>query len=289
MGPFLRRAALMAAFLGMVASLGFATDETPKTGFLSETLTHDGKAYAYMVYVPPKYDAAKNWPLILFLHGAGESGTDGRRQIDVGLGSAIKANPDKWPFIAVFPQKPDLIAAWEEYDAPLMEMVAKARKDYNVDERRMYLTGLSMGGHGTWIMGARHADMWAAVAPICGYAGLPDSDPNQKFDSGYTTVTDFGLRVLLYRSWPNGRSIRPDTIKAMARDLKTTPLWAFHGDKDITVPYEETTRLIAAVKAAGGKPKMTIFPGVDHNSWDKAYREMGLADWFLSHRRPARP
>lgn len=278
---------LMALVLACgLASSGCAAGTKPPTGFLNETLTRDGRTFRYVVYVPRDYDAAKNWPLILFLHGSGESGTDGLKQVGVGLGSAIVANPSEWPFIVVFPQKPDLIAAWEEFDAPVMDMVARARKDYNVDTRRLYLTGLSMGGHGAWIFGARHADMWAAVAPICGYAGLPDSDPAQPLSAAYPEIKDPGLRLLLSRSWPNGRDIHPATVNEMAKELKAMPLWVFHGELDPLVPVGEAKRLVAAVKAAGGDPKLTVYPGVDHNAWDRAYRTEHLADWFLAHKKP---
>jgi predicted peptidase len=278
-----RWAAFAAAFVCVLAAGAFAADQKPPTGFLAETLTQGGQTYRYVVYVPRNYDATRQWPLILFLHGAGECGTDGWKHVGVGLGAAIVANAAAWPFIVVLPQKPELVNAWEEYDEPLMAMVAKARKDYNVDGNRLYLTGLSQGGHGTWILGARHADMWAAIAPICGYAGLPDSDPAQKLETAYPAITDPGLRALLSRSWPNGTNIHPATVDEMARDLKDMPLWAFHGEADQTVPVQESKRLVAAVKAAGGDPKITTYPGVDHNSWDRAYRTEHLGDWFLSH------
>jgi predicted peptidase len=280
-----RRAALVAAFVCILATGAFAADAKPVSGFLTETLTQGGQTFPYVVYVPRNYDASKKWPLILFLHGAGESGADGLKMVQVGIGSAIQLNPEKWPFIVVFPQKPNIVDPWEKYDGAVMAMVNRARKDYNVDGSRLYLTGLSMGGHGTWILGARHADLWAAVAPICGYAGLPDSDPAQPLDAAYPDIKDPNLRLLLAGSWPNGRDIHPATVDEMARDLKDMPLWAFHGEADQTVPVEESRRLVAAVKAAGGSPKLTTYPGVDHNAWDRAYRTEDLAAWFLSHKK----
>jgi predicted peptidase len=127
----------------------------------------------------------------------------------------------------------------------LLAILEAARKEYSIDETRLYLTGLSMGGFGTWRLGAKHPKLFAALAPICG-----GGDPSE------------------------------------AAALKDLPIWAFHGDQDKAVPHALSVRMVEAVKAAGGTPKLTIYPGVGHNSWDKAYREENLAEWFLQHRRP---
>jgi predicted peptidase len=256
--PALLTAGLCMAALAAPAG---AAEKHPQTGFLFETLQDGGQAYPYVVYVPRNYDALKKWPLIVFLHGAGESGADGLKMVQVGVGSAIQLNEAEWPFIVIFPQKPNVQLAWEDIDKPVMEMLVRARKDYNVDGTRLYLTGLSQGGHGTWILGARHAALWAAVAPICGYADLRRETP------------------------PAGEKPFPASLEDIGKALKATPLWAFHGEADSVVPVAETKALVAAVKAAGGDPKMTLYPGVDHNSWDKAYRTEHLGDWFLAHKK----
>ncbi len=261
-------AALGAAALATAASAAEADARTTPTGFIFKTLKHGGRDYKYVVYVPREYDASKAWPTIMFLHGAGESGTDGLKPVIQGIGSAIQWDAGKWPFLVIIPQKPDIRHQWEQHEPAVMAMLEQTRKDYKVDADRTYLTGLSQGGHGTWVIGAHTASTWAAIAPICGYAGgfsrrepdLPD-DLKQPFTG---TPADIG------------------------KALKDTPLWAFHGEVDGVVPVKETKDLVAAVEAAGGKPKMTLFPGIDHNSWDKAYREMDLAAWFLTHRRPSR-
>jgi predicted peptidase len=129
-----------------------------------------------------------------------------------------------------------------------MAMLDAALRQYNLDADRVYLTGLSQGGHGAWVLAARHPERWAAIAPICGYG-----DP-----------------------------------KAIAEPIKSLPVWCFHGDGDQAVPVAQSQAIVAAIKAAGGEPKLTIYPGVGHNSWDKAYRDEPLADWFLEHRRSAK-
>jgi predicted peptidase len=120
-----------------------------------------------------------------------------------------------------------------------LAILAEVEKDYKVDRKREYLTGLSMGGMGTWGLAIAHSDKWAAIVPICG---------------------------------------RGDTKQA-AR-IKDIPCWSFHGDADQAVKVEGSRQMIAALKAAGGAPKYTEYPGVGHNSWDRAYDTKELYEWL---------
>lgn len=138
-------------------------------GFLLKTIKLNSKAIKYVVYVPSVYDARKPIPTILFLHGKGECGTDGLRQITVGLGGAVMQNVEKWPYLIVFPQKQEEQNDWEQEEEMVMAILDRTIKEYNVDKNRLYLTGLSQGGHGSWAIAARHPHMFAAVAPICGW------------------------------------------------------------------------------------------------------------------------
>jgi predicted esterase len=212
------------------------------TGFLSETVQIGTTDYPYVLYVPRNYTPEQRWPLILFLHGAGECGNDGMLQVAVGLGPAIMKATTEWPFLVLMPQKPNRGSAWEDHDEALMAMLKKTQHDFAVDDRQLFLTGLSQGGHGTWVLGAKHQDLWAAIAPVCGYA--------------------------------NGKEIAPA--------LTQMPIWCFHGDADKAVPVQQSKDLTAAVQQAGGHAELTIYPGVGHNSWEKAYGEAGLADWLLA-------
>ncbi|HEU4419579.1 MAG TPA: hypothetical protein VFT55_11615, partial [Planctomycetota bacterium] len=209
------------------------------------TIAVDGREHRYVLYVPPHYEheEKKVWPLLVFLHGMGECGTDGRRQVDVGLGPAIRKDPGRWPFVVVFPQKPDQPSEWADHDALVMGALAATQKECRIDAARRYLTGLSQGGAGTWALGAEHADVFAAIAPVCGYG-------------------------------------RTAEVAEIAAGLKAKPIWAFHGIDDKTVPVQQSKDLCAAVEKAGGHPVLTLYEHTAHNSWDKAYGESNLAEWL---------
>jgi predicted peptidase len=174
--PGLRKLAL--PLVGAIAVALAAPDRAamPERGFLSRTFKGaDGRDAKYVVFVPHDYTPGKPVPTILFLHGLGERGTDGQRQARVGLGKAIRARELTFPFLVVFPQaqavRPLIIDTWfpgkPEGDRALA-IFEEVRKEYTTDLKRLYITGLSMGGFGTWAMAARFPDMWAAMAPVCG-------------------------------------------------------------------------------------------------------------------------
>jgi predicted peptidase len=236
--------------------------EVPR-GILLGELAAGGETLRYAIYVPRDFDPARRWPLVLSLHGQGECGADGLRQLTQGLSQAILAAPQDWPVIALFPQKPDPEREWEEYEPALMALVEAARARWPIDPDRVYLTGLSQGGHGAWVLGARYAELWAAVVPVCGYVAARAGDPRAVLPGAY-----------------NG------SPGELAKGLHKLPVWAFHGAADSIVPVAETESMVAALVAAGGDPKITLFPGVDHGSWDPAYRDSGLAAWLLAQRRP---
>jgi predicted peptidase len=232
---------------------------------LNRVVTVGGVAYNYQVFVPRQWDKKQKWPVILFLHGHGESGQDGLLQTGEGIGNAIRLGVERFPFLVVFPQcrKGD----WWTTDAmeqQALQALAQTMKEFKGDPERIYLTGLSMGGFGTWDMGAKYASRFAALVPICGgvrlghhVAGAPD-------------VPD-----------------SPDLYTTAAQKIGKTPVWAFHGGADHTVPVTESRQLVEALKVAGGNVRYTEYPGEGHNSWDKAYAEPELLPWLLSQKLPA--
>lgn len=147
-------------------------ERTPEivTGFLYKTVKTDAQDFAFCVYVPPSYNPEKHWPIILFLHGSGECGSDGFRQTDVGLPQAIRKNGIRPEAIVVMPQCRDG-SSWTGQMAKMALLcVDKTASEYNVDPDRFYVTGLSLGGAGTWTVGAMFPDKIAAMAPVCGFA-----------------------------------------------------------------------------------------------------------------------
>lgn len=214
--------------------------------FQPRTLTLNGVEHKYALYVPTFLSKAQPAPLIVFLNGRGECGTDGLKQTTQGLGNAIRADPAAWPFVCVFPQKPDFDSTWLEHEALVLGVLEKTRGEQNIDPARIYLTGLSQGGRGTWAIGTRHPDFFAALAPICGFG------PNEQ----------------------------------LGTSIKGLPIWAFHGDADRAVNVTESQRLAKAAGDLGADVKLMIYIGVDHNSWDRAYQQEQLSHWLLQHRLP---
>lgn len=212
---------------------------------------------------------ADGWPAIVFLHGRGECGDDGVRSTAVGLPPAAITSPERWPCVIIVPQKPGADETWESHEGYVMSALEQACRVHRVDRSRVYLTGLSQGGAGTWAIAARHPSVFAAIAPVCGFAhsAVPRSQG-----------VGFGDDALV-------RSI------ADRLALADVPIWAFHGERDDVVPPEQTRRLVSAVEAARGgasdRVRATYFPQANHNSWDPAYRDMGdeLARWLLDQRR----
>ncbi|MBI3416135.1 MAG: prolyl oligopeptidase family serine peptidase [Verrucomicrobia bacterium] len=205
----------------------------------------------YLLYLPHDYDQkkSKRWPLILFLHGAGERGTNVWTVAVHGPPKIVKAKPD-FQFIVVSPQCPTG-QTWN--NDTIMALLDEITAKYKVDKSRVYLTGLSMGGFGSWSLATSHPERFAAVAPICG-----GGDP---------------IRILL-------------ADKQRLEILKSLPIWAFHGAKDNVVKLERSEQMVNAFKKIGNDVKLTVYPEAGHDSWTEAYNNPELYEWFLQHSRP---
>lgn len=231
-----------------------------ETGFLTRSIEVDNAEHSYQIYVPENYDSAEQWPVILFLHGAGERGNDGVKQAEVGLGKAIRSNEQQWPGIVVFPQVPSN-ESWQGVAGDVaMAALDATMEEFNTDASRQYLTGLSLGGNGTWYLGYHHADRFAAMVPICGFVGFGDRFPS------FTPASD------------------GDPYSAIAAAIVKVPTWIFHGDADVIVPVEESRKMSAALQSAGAEVHYTELPGVNHNSWDDAYASDEMIEWLFSQR-----
>jgi predicted peptidase len=218
--------------------------------------------FKYRLMLPEKIEQGKTYPVVLFLHGAGERGSDNEKQLFYfPTWMAEPAMRAKYPCFVIAPQCRDN-QKWVDVDwsqpasaklprEPSDQMrVAMSALDrvlagYPVDKNRIYLTGLSMGGYGSWDLAMRRPKFFAAVAPVCG-----GGDESQ------------------------------------AALLLGTPIYAYHGDADGAVPVERTRRMIEALKEGGAKPKYKELPGVGHNSWTAAYRDSdGVVPWMFEQDR----
>lgn len=231
-------------------------------GFVDKSIEIDGEKFLYQVFVPYDWTSVEEWPVVLYLHGRGESGSDGKAQASIGIAAAVRRNPSQFPAVVVMPQC-RRGAAWND---PRMEQLAfgvldRAIRDYNGDPQRVYLSGLSMGGYGTFYFGGKYPDRFAALVPVCG---------------GIVPPNRSGLRS------SDGAG---DPYAEAARKIGRTPIWIFHGAADPVVPVSESRKMVDALKALGNSVKYTEYPGVGHNSWDRAYSEQGLIGWMLSQRR----
>jgi hypothetical protein len=245
--PFL----LLLFLLGLPACTGMKQTAATMPGQVARHFSLERKqvlAAQYLLFLPAGYgaDSAKRWPFILFLHGAGERGSDLQRVARHGP-PKIAAADASFPFILVSPQCPEG-KIWS--NDLLLALLEEIECKYAVDAHRVYLTGLSMGGFGTWSLGLSHPERFAAIAPICG----------------------------------GGEWITP--LLADKASLVSLPIWAFHGAKDPVVPVGESERMVGMLKKKGVREvKLTVYPEAQHDSWTQTYSNPALFEWFLQHSR----
>lgn len=220
----------------------------------------------YRILLPENYDASKKYPLIYFLHGAGERGNDNEKQLVHGAKLFLKTEVRKdFPAIVVFPQCPQK-SFWSNVDVKMengkrvfnfnaegeptvamklaQELLQKILREYPVKTKQVYVGGLSMGGMGTFEMVRRNPGLFAAAIPICG---------------GANTAT--------------------------APQLKKVKWWVFHGGKDDVVPPELSEKMVAALKEVKARVKYTLYPDANHNSWDPAFAEPTLLSWLFAQKK----
>ncbi len=200
--------------------------------------------YRYLLSLPEGYDTdpTKKWPLLVFLHGAGERGDNLQLLKKHGPPKLIEAGK-KFEAIVISPQVPEK-NIWNSH--AVKALVDELIKTHRVDTSRLYLTGISMGGFGTWDTALAYPDTFAAIAPICGGAGV-----------GFV----------------------------MAERIKDLPCWIFHGDKDGAVPVDFSLKMHGALQKAGSQAKLTLYPGVGHDSWTQTYDNPDLWAWMFGQKR----
>ena len=202
----------------------------------------------YRLLVPDKYDAKKKYPLVLFLHGAGERGTDNEKQLATARDLATKKLRQNLPCFIVAPQcsNKEPLHYWNRTvtSGLVMGMLKTVEKQYSVDPKRIYATGLSDGGWGVWQLLASYPDKFAAAVPICG-KGNP----------------------------------------AEAKKFAKVPIWVFHGANDNVEPVKSSRDMVAALKKVGGMPKYTEYADEGHACWNKVYRDPKMFLWMFEQKR----
>lgn len=240
------------------------TSQEP-TGFLDRSLHFEGSEYRYQVYVPRHYDRSRDWPAILFLHGSGERGSDGLFSTAIGLGNAIRRDPDRYPAIVVFPQVPKGSSWSGRMERVALAALTRTIDEFSINRDRIALTGISMGGAGVWRLALHHPDRFQVIAPICGWVVPPATLPEFSED-----LERLGLDA-------------DAPYDSLAKKLKSANIWIAHGAKDTTVPPSESRRMHEALERAGADVRYTEYPEAGHNAWDPSYMNDEFAT-FLSGR-----
>ena len=243
-------ALLLSLLLGSIS--GTAAPAAEGAGLLTRTVSVGGRTYTYQVYVPSSLRGQQNVPVILFLHGIGQRGEGGFIPVK-GAGAAIaRQYLERVPAVVLLPQ----CAKGRYWNDPEMERmvmaeVSQTATEFGADAKRLYLTGVSMGGYGAWHMASAHPETFAAVVSICG--GSP-------------------LRT-------------GDRFAPIARKVAATPVWVFHGSDDPIVPVSESRQMVEALKSVeGARVRYSEYKGVGHNVWLNALGERELLPWILAQR-----
>ena len=245
-----QRFILIAAILLAAIQPGAAADGQPaERKGLSRVTVVTAVRMPYLAITPANFRSQRRWPLILFLHGSEQRGNDLNLLKVNGPPKYALNNPD-FPFVVVAPQ----LALGKIWDGDAVAALAKqliAR--FKIDPARIYLTGLSTGGYGTWSAALKHPERFAAVAPVSG----------------------------------GGNTVIPKHAEGAQLDaLRSLGVWAFHGGSDSVVDPSESQRMIGELQRIGaGDVRLTIYPGAPHDIWSQVYDSPALYDWFLQHQR----
>lgn len=252
---------VLSAFGIIACSIQLAAAGDATTNFEPRTYQGpQGQKLPYLLLKPADYraEAGKRYPLLVFLHGAGERGTDNGLQILHGREFFLAAAKEHGCFV-VAPQCPPN-ARWVEIDwaarshrmpekpsvpmGLLLDLLPKVMNEFAIDPQRVYVMGLSMGGYGTWDMIQRRPELFAAAVPICGGGDV-----------------------------------------TLAPSIARVPVWTFHGGRDGVVPTSRSRDMIEAMRKSGGKPRYTESPEVGHDEWNVAFKEPELAKWLFAQQR----
>ncbi len=247
----LASALLVVGLTGLAACNG-ARDDALKSvgngpqGFMIKELVRGDRVRKYGLFVPLAYNPNQSYPVIIFLHGMGEGGNNAHANMRVGLAPFVHDRQDTFPFICIFPQSSS--GGWDENSEAATDVIAEldaVSRDYHVDADRVSLTGLSTGGYGTWAIGAKYKDRFAALVPMGTSAG-------------------------------DGKD---------AQTLVDMPIWAFHNSGDMFAGVWNDTSMVAKINSLGGHAKINTYGALGHDVWETVYAKGELFDWLLAQRR----
>lgn len=235
--------------------------------FVDGRFMYEGMDLPYKISFPDNYDKNKQYPLLVFLHGAGERGNDNEKQLIHGRDFILNNTKEKYPAIVIVPQCPEtsywsnvksnnIIGLERTFDfgasdkpSESMQILMALINDWitsgKVDKKQVYAGGLSMGGMGTFELLWRMPDTFAAAFPICGGGD----------------------------------------IQKVLNSTENVPLWIFHGGDDPVVPVSLSQQMYKALKDQGRDVKYTEYPGVGHDSWDNVFQEDGLFPWLFGYKK----
>ena len=232
-----------------------------ETGFLNRKIELHGITYRFQVYLPEDWrrDDHKQWPIILFLHGRGERGSEGMWQTQIGLPEEVRDHPERWPFVIVMPQCP-LPGYWTDPEMLAMAMATLDQESRGVPRRPgAHLSQRhSLGGYGAWELARTYPHRWAAIAIASGG---------------------------IFWSYAPERWQEPTLPAEYAHAIGHTPVWLFHGPKINVVPPRESELMYDALKAAGGRVRLWLYEGLKHDCWTRAFNEPELPRWLLARIR----
>ena len=234
------------------------------TGFVTKTLVDQGNTYGFQVFIPANYNSTTvKLPVILFLHGSSEKGTDNVKQMTVGLGPYVKARESTFPAIVVFPQGPpgEGLAAILTVDRVSYGALTQVLTEYTkTDPARVYMTGLSYGGFRAFEIAYQHPTTFAAIVPIA------------------ASILPVGLSGSTSTTFTQG-------VQLAVNGLKSIPMSQFHGAVDGNVPVTQAREISAAFKSAGAPFTYTEYPTGGHAIWDAVYADANMWTWLYAQSR----
>ncbi|SMR70413.1 MULTISPECIES: prolyl oligopeptidase family serine peptidase [Stenotrophomonas] len=235
--------------------------------FEARAVKVDGETAYYQVFIPAAaVRTAGPLPVVLFLHGSGERGGDGVKQTHAGLGSYLRQHAADFPALAVFPQVPGREEWSGRNNRVAIAALDATIAEFGADPARQYLTGMSMGGYGSWNIALDDPQRFAAIVPICGAVLAPRA-----------------VRPTLFVEQVTNEA---DPYAVIAKRLQRTPIWIFHGALDDVVPPDDDRRLHAAFQSAGAHDvRYTEYPDGNHNAWDATYADAAMWAWLFKQKR----